>query len=287
MGGPSAEREVSLRSGAAVARGLKAAGYRVAEIDIRNHGLPAIPRDVDAVFVALHGEFGEDGQIQRVVEQAGIPYTGSSPDASRIAFDKRLSKQRLEAAGIPTPPYEVLAEPRDRTLRLPVVVKPPCQGSTIGAHRVFRLAQWHWAFGDAKRYGDAVLVESYIAGRELTVGVIGREGEALPVVEVIAPNGWYDYRAKYTPGLTRYVVPARLDNRVAQRCQRLALAAFRALGCRGLARVDFRMSRRGELFVLELNSIPGFTETSLLPKAAGAAGLGFPDLCDRIVRAAL
>jgi D-alanine-D-alanine ligase len=165
-----------------------------------------------------------------------------------------------------------------------VVVKPPCQGSTVGAHRVLCEADWAPATADALRFGDEALVETYIAGRELTVGIVG--DEALPVIEIEAPDGWYDYAAKYTPGLTRYRVPAPLDAAVADRCRRLGLEAYRALGCRSMGRVDFRMDAQGGLYALELNNIPGFTETSLLPKAAQAAGIGFPALCDRILRLA-
>ena len=285
MGGTSAERAVSLRSGAAVANGLRAAGYEAVEVDIRNRGIRLIPRDVDLVFVALHGEFGEDGRVQRMLERAGLPYTGSGPAASEASFDKRLTKELLEKAGVPTPRYEILRRGRKPALALPAVVKPTRQGSSIGVNRVLRKSRWRAALTDAFRYGNEVLVEGYVKGRELTVGVVG--DLALPVVEVVAPNGWYDYRAKYTKGLTRYLVPAALDARTAARCQELALATFRALGCRGFGRIDFRMTAEQELYVLELNNIPGFTETSLLPKAAAAAGIGFAELCDRIVKLAL
>ena len=285
MGGTSAEREVSQRSGAAIAKGLRAKGWDVAEVDVRSRGLDGLPDAIDVAFIALHGEFGEDGQIQRLLERRGVRYTGSSPEASEAAFDKRRCKRILAGRAIPTPAYEVLKAGQPRGLPLPVVLKPPCQGSSIGVHRVFREGEWDAAFGDASRYGDEVLVEAYIQGRELTVGIVG--GQCLPVVEIIAPGDCYDYGAKYTPGKTRYVVPAELDGITSRRCQDAALRTFEALGCRGMGRVDIRLGQDGVPYVLELNSIPGFTELSLLPKAAAAAGIAFPDLCHRIAESAL
>ena len=283
-GGPSAEREVSLRSGAAVAGGLRQAGYSVVEIDVTAPQLD-LPPGLDGVFIALHGEFGEDGQAQALLEQRGVPYTGSNAGASRASFDKRLSKRAFVDAGIPTPAYELVRAAGTTRMPLPVVIKPPCQGSTIGIHKVARKSQWAAALRDALRYGDEILVEEYIPGRELTVGILG--GEALPVVEIVAPDGWYDYQAKYHgQGRTEYRVPAPLPDSLAQRCRQLAADTFRALGCRGFARVDFRLTDDGRPFVLELNNIPGFTESSLLPKAARAAGIEFPDLCARIMEMA-
>ena len=283
-GGPSSEREVSLRSGAAVAAGVRAAGDTVDEIDVRGPELD-LPPGIEAVFIALHGAFGEDGQVQALLEQRRIPYTGSHAGPSQTSFDKRMSKRCFVEAGIPTPAYELLKAGQPRRLPLPVVIKPPCQGSTIGVHRIRTDAEWAPALQDALRYGDEALVEAFIPGRELTVGIVGED--ALPVIEVIAPNGWYDYDAKYGPNRkTEYRTPAPLAPAVAQRCQRLALDVFHALRCRGMARVDFRMAPDGGLYVLELNNIPGFTETSLLPKAAQAAGLGFPELCNRIMEMA-
>ena len=283
MGGPSAENEVSKRSGAAVADGLRAAGYAVCEIDIQGRTVD-LPEDIDLVFIALHGEFGEDGAVQKILRDRGLPYTGSDPEASRASFDKRISKRIFQRAGIPTPDYEILRAGQRRTLPLPVVVKPPCQGSSIGVHKVFVEDEWPAACADALRYGDEALVEAYIPGRELTVGIVG--DEALPAVEIVAPDGWYDYTAKYTSGATNYVVPAQVDDRIAGQCRQLALRTFHALGCRGLGRVDFRVTDAGETYVLELNNIPGFTKTSLLPKAAKAAGIEFHELCDRIARLA-
>lgn len=284
MGGFSKEREVSLRSGAAVARGLRQAGYKVEEVDITGPEL-ALPENAQAAFIALHGEFGEDGAIQERLEALGVPYTGSGPTASRLAFDKILSKQALLANGIPTPGFEVLSAGGCRQMRLPAVVKPPRQGSSFGVHRVFREAEWDAALTEALGYNGEVVVEEYIPGRELTVGIVG--GQALPVVEIRAPDSNYDYRAKYTRGVTEYLAPAPLPEATARRCGDLAVRTFEVLGGRGFGRVDFRLREDGALFVLELNTIPGFTETSLLPKAAAAAGLPFTDLCRRIIELAL
>jgi len=283
MGGPSDEREVSLRSGTAVARGLRAAGYTVAEVDPAD-GQLRLAADIEAVFVALHGAFGEDGTVQTLLQQRGLPYTGSGAAASRTAFDKRLSKCVFARQGIPSPEYEVLRAGGRRTLPLPVVVKPVRQGSSIGLHRVFAEADWAPALADAVRYNGSALVERFIDGRELTVGLVGTE--ALPVLEIRAPGGCYDFKAKYTPGLTDYLVPAPLAEETACACQDLARRVFAALEARDVGRVDLRLTPAGELFVLELNTIPGFTETSLLPKAARAAGLEFSELCDRIMRRA-
>ena len=283
MGGPSAERDVSLRSGAAIARGLRAAGYEVMELDVKGHELD-IPAGTEAVFIALHGEFGEDGTVQDRLRERGIPYTGSGPEASRLAFDKIASKKAMERAGVPTPPWEVVRAGGSRTLPIPVAVKPAKQGSSIGVHLIFEEKDWTFAFQDAVKYDADVLVESFIAGHELTVGVV--VDQVLPVIEIRAPDGFYNYQAKYSKGMTEYLVPAPLPAPVAEQCADYALRTFRALGCRGMGRIDFRMTPSGDLFALELNSIPGFTETSLLPKAAAAAGLSFPELCDRILRSA-
>ncbi len=282
-GGPSSEREVSLKSGAAVARGLTEAGYVVTEIDVQTRRLE-LPAGIEAVFVALHGEFGEDGQVQTLLEERRIPYTGSSPAASRVSFDKRLSKALFTTCGIPTAAYETLGPLGRRTRPLPVVIKPPCQGSTIGIHRVTHETEWPAAFADALRYDDEVIVEDFIPGRELTCGIVGTQ--ALPVIEIVAPNGWYDFDAKYQKGQSQHRCPAPLDPATARRCQEMAWRTFESLGCRGLGRVDFRLTEAGEVVVLELNNIPGFTETSLLPEAAQAAGIGFAALCARIMELA-
>jgi len=282
-GGPSAEREVSLASGAAVARGLRQAGYEVVEVDPVDADF-LLPDGSEAVFIALHGAFGEDGTVQSILRDRGVPYTGSGPEASRLAFDKRLSKETFLAEGIPTPRYEVLPANEGRTMPLPVVVKPPLQGSTIGVHRVFEESAWSAAVADALSYDSEVLVEEFVEGAELTVSVVC--DEVLPIVEIRAPDGYYDYTAKYTKGTSRYLVPAPLPEADTRRCQDVGLRAYHVLGCRGLARIDIRLSSRGVPYVLEVNTIPGFTETSLLPMAAQAAGMDFCRLCDRILKAA-
>ncbi len=278
-GGPSAEREVSLRSGAAVARGLRDAGHDVDEVDVVGREL-VIPDGCDVVFIALHGEFGEDGQVQAILDSMGVPYAGSGAESSRLAFDKILSKERLIEHGVLTPDYEVLKEGAVRSLPLPVVLKPVSQGSSIGVHKVQVEEEWADASADAYLYGPELLVEAYIRGRELTVGIVG--DEVLPVVEIEAPDCWYDYEAKYTTGMCNYVVPACIDEEIRVKCQDAALKTFKALGCEGFGRVDLLADEAGDVYVLELNNIPGFTETSLLPKAAAEAGISFSELCDRI-----
>jgi D-alanine-D-alanine ligase len=283
-GGFSAERDISLRSGEAVARGLRSCGYAVTEVDIESDAFD-VPVAADAVFIALHGEFGEDGGVQEILDRKGIPYTGSGPEACRLAFDKRLTREALGSAGIAVPEGRIVTKPSPLSpLPLPVVVKPTRQGSSFGCHRVIDPDDWHLAVRDALSYHAEAVVEAFIPGRELTVGIVG--DRALPVVEIRAPAGEYDYRAKYTAGLTEYLCPAPLKVAETEAAQELALKVFKALGASGFGRVDFRMTPDGELFVLELNSIPGFTETSLLPKAAQVAGLRFSELCDRILNLA-
>ena len=280
MGGPSTERDISLNSGRAVVEALRAVGYDVAAIDLKGRELD-LPTGIEAVFVALHGEFGEDGQVQTLLKERRIPYTGSGPEASRRSFDKLLSKRIFVEKGIPTPQFEILKTGQNRTLPLPVVVKPVRQGSSIGVHILFEESGWPGALNEALSYDREVLVEAYIEGRELTVGVVGEQ--VLPVIEIKAPDGFYNYKAKYTKGLTQYIVPAQIPPNQVAECRRLALLTFNALDCKDVGRVDFRMTPSGELFVLELNNIPGFTGTSLLPKAARAVGIEFPELCDRIL----
>ena len=281
MGGPSSERAVSLRSGAAVAGALRERGYEVAEVVVGEDSSFAVPPGTDVAFVAMHGRFGEDGTIQALLRRQGVPHTGSSPEASRRAFDKSLSKPAMVAAGIPTPKHEFLRQGQKRTLPLPVVVKPVRQGSSVGVSRVFREADWAAALELALGLDDVALVEEFIPGRELTVGVVG--GTVLPVIEILAPDGNFDYHAKYTPGVSQHVIPAPIPEAIAQKCRAAALAMFRALGCAGMGRVDIRLRPDGEIFVLELNNIPGLTAVSLLPDAARAHGWSFPDLCEKIL----
>ena len=289
MGGPSSEREVSLNSGQAVAEGLQAAGYSVQTLEFSGEVIPDTS-GVEAEFVALHGRFGEDGGVQTILRDRGVPYTGAGPASSRLAFDKIESKRLFDREGICNPAWEILRSGQARRLPLPVVVKPAREGSSIGVHRVFEERDWRGALADALTRDDEVIVEEFIEGRELTVGLVVREDpregeETLPVIEIVPEGGFYNYRAKYGGGST-YHVPADIPEATALRCREVGARVFRALGAEGLGRVDFRLRSGGELFVLELNTIPGFTKNSLLPKAARAAGFEFSALCDRIMRSA-
>jgi len=282
-GGFSAEREVSLESGAAIAANLRKAGYTVTEIDVTSPDF-TVPAGIEAVFIALHGTFGEDGGAQARLTELGIPYVGADAEASRRSFDKLLTEICLRDAGVPVPESETLRRGDKRTLPLPVAVKPPRQGSSVGCSLVFKESDWEPAMADALKYDEEILVQRFIPGREFTVGVV--DGQVLPIVEIVTAAGWYDYTAKYKVDTTRYVIPAELDAATAARMQKIAMETFEALGARGFGRVDFRMTPEGEQFVLELNTIPGFTSHSLLPKAAAAAGIEFSALCDRIIKTA-
>lgn len=282
-GGFSAEREVSLESGAAVADGLRSAGYCVTEVDVVSADF-TVPSGIEAVFIALHGTFGEDGGVQARLEGLGIPYVGAGVESSRVSFDKLLTENRLRECGVPVPKSETLRAGQARTLPLPVVVKPPREGSSVGCHLVFQEPEWAAALGEALTHDDEVLVQQFIPGREFTVGIV--DGDVLPIVEIVPKNGWYDYAAKYEVNDTRYVVPAKLSADKTSEMKGLAWKTFEALSVRGLGRVDFRMTPDENLFVLELNTIPGFTSHSLLPKAAATAGIEFPALCDRIMQTA-
>ena len=279
MGGPGKERDVSLRSGAAVAKALRAAGARVEEIDVTSPEL-TLPTSVDLAFNIIHGTFGEDGQLQSILHDRGIPYTGEGIEGSRTAFDKILSKEAFDRAGVPTSKWEKIRKGQSPSLPLPYVVKAPQQGSSVGVHIIRDAAALPAALEDCFQYGDEVLVESFFAGRELTVGILG--GEALPVVEIVPRDGFYDYDHKYTSGASEYFVPAPLTEAESARVQATACAAHRALGLEVYSRVDILLAPDGSMSVLEINTIPGMTELSLLPKAAAVAGLSFPALCEEI-----
>lgn len=290
MGGRSAEREVSLRTGAAILAALRRRGRRAIGVDAGSD-LPKVlaRRKVSVAFLALHGRGGEDGTVQGLLECLGIPYTGSGVLASALAMDKKQSKWIFRAHGLPTPEFEVLAAgvrgdwPLVR-LAAPVVVKPVCEGSSVGMSVVRTRGALTKALATAFRYDPEVLVEAFVPGRDLTVGVLG--GMVFPPVEMRPRGGFYSYQAKYNVGATEYLVPAPLTARQTARTQDLALAAHRVLGCRGASRVDFRLDERGRPLLLEVNTIPGMTETSLLPKAARAAGIDFDELVVRILAAA-
>jgi D-alanine-D-alanine ligase len=322
MGGTSAERDVSLASGIRITEALRARGHEVVAVDTVSGALTAadearllaggvvkaIPPDTkalvrmnaamqgtlralpnaDVLFLALHGGQGEDGTLQALLDLTGVPYTGSGHLASALAMDKDLSKHLFRAAGVPTADWLMAPASADQvaaTLGFPVIVKPSKQGSTVGLSIVKRPEELQPAIDEAFVHDDEVMIEQFIAGRELTVGVLG--DETLPVGEIIAKHEIYDYECKYTPGMAVEEFPARLTEDETRTVQSLARKAFDALKLRGYARIDFRMSSDGTFYCLEANTLPGMTQTSLIPQAAAAAGISFPELCDRIVQLAL
>lgn len=284
MGGKSNEREVSLNSGKNVAEALSSLGkYEVIPVVIESDDLTALPKDVDAVYIALHGGWGENGGVQTALNQLKIPYTGPGAMTSRIAMDKIKTKMVLEMKGVPTAAWS-LASPGTKAspLPLPVVVKPPSDGSSVGISKVTTQDQWEEALNtalEAQGGKGEILVEEFIPGREMTVGVIN--GEALPVIEIVAKNGWYGFDEKYKSDETRY--PFLEDGDLAQKLKKTAIEAYNALSCRGVTRIDFRVSPVGRLYVLELNTSPGFTSHSLVPMAGMKTGLTFAEVCDKIL----
>ena len=287
MGGPSAEREVSLRSGRAVAQALAGAGYAAREIVVDEERLPSAVFDCDLVFPALHGRFGEDGGVQQLLYAAGIPCIGSDARSSALAFDKEATKLLLAEFGVPTARWCILNRgdaPVAIPFAPPMVVKPTREGSSIGIGFVERPEQLTCALEAAFAHGSRVLVERWLDGQELTVGII--DGRALPVVRILPPGRMFDYEAKYTKGRTRYLCPAPLAAGEVEAVRAAALATWQVLGCRDLGRVDIILTADGRPCVLEMNTIPGFTETSLLPMAAAEAGIPFPGLCAGLVERA-
>jgi D-alanine-D-alanine ligase len=299
LGGPSAEREVSLRSGAGVAKALRSLGHHITEVDPKD-GTFILPKETDAVFLALHGTFGEDGVVQQQLEKLGVPYTGCDSAASRVAFDKVLTKQRCIETGVPTAKFIVVDSdktPWPMGWQPPVVVKPVRQGSSVGLQFVERVADWSKALREAFRYDTQLLAEEKIIGRETTVAILA--DIALPIVEVRPKSGSYDYRNKYTAGNTDYFCPANFDAETTRAIQAAALGAFRAVGGRDYARVDVMVREVAhastlsggrlsyEPVVLEVNTLPGMTETSLFPKAALAAGMSYAELCQTMIDLAL
>ncbi len=291
MGGLSKEREISLRSGRAVASALRRKGYDVVEIDA-DLSLAGRLKEIkpESVFVALHGKFGEDGTVQGILEWLRIPYTGPSLEASALCFNKRLTKEFLEPKGINTPAFRIYHDSDDWDewmkkfdLPFPVIVKPNTEGSSIGVVRVFEKEELHKGIREAALLDSTVLVEQMIQGREVTVGVYN--GKGLPVVEVVPQSGFYDYTAKYTKGMTDYRVPADLPDLLTLDLKKTAERAYRFLNCEGAVRADFMIDQNSQWF-LEMNTIPGMTETSLLPKAALAEGISFEDLCEGILKTA-
>ncbi len=293
MGGLSKEREVSLKTGAAILGALQRRGYEVVSMDIKDASFIDALRsqNFDAAFIALHGRYGEDGSIQGILEWLKIPYTGSSIKANALCFDKVATKAFLSHFGVPSPKYQVLRRGDDLQafvngfdLPYPVIVKPNTEGSTIGISRVFEAKDLAPALTEALKYDSVVLIEQYIQGREVTVGVLG--GFALPIIEIRPKGGFYDFTSKYTPGATEYLVPAPIEEDLATKLQNLSVQIFKALECAGAVRADFMIDASGEPFFLEVNTIPGMTETSLLPKAAQCAGINFEDLCVGILEGA-
>lgn len=287
LGGPSAEREVSLRSGKAVANALRQLGHNVTELDAQPEQW-TLPEDVEVVFLALHGSYGEDGTVQSELEALNVPYTGCDAEASRIAFDKVLTKRKCLERGIATAPFQVInsiSAPFPKNFQLPAVLKPVRQGSSVGLHFIKSPEDWAAAVRSGLEYDDELLLEEQVIGRETTVGIL--DGKALPIVEVRPKAGAYDYKNKYTSGATEYFCPADFDPATTERILQAALGAFNAIGGRDYARVDVMVSRENQPVVLEVNTLPGMTETSLLPKAAAAAGLNYAQLCQKMIDLAL
>jgi D-alanine-D-alanine ligase len=291
MGGPGSERQVSLASGNAVLKALQGLGLNAVAVDVTGTTIE-LPPETGLAFNVIHGTFGEDGQLQQALENMGIPYTGAGVKSSRTAFDKNLAKAAFVAAGVPTPRAEIIDVsngPKLPSFPAPFVVKPPREGSSVGVHIVKDQSKAEAAMADAAKYGNDILVEEFIEGMELTVGILN--DKALPIVHIIPPEGVYDMASKY-PWLSgakgsQYICPADLDEATTRAVQKAALAAHRSLGVEIYSRVDVLLDSQNRPFVLEANTIPGMTETSLLPKAAAATGISFPELCRTIAELSL
>jgi len=293
-GGDSSEREISLRTGEAIIAALDGRGHVVRPVDVRGRNLDELDRfDCDAAFIALHGPFGEDGQVQLLLELRGIAYTGSGVEASRLAMDKAAAKEVFAAEDIPTPAGEVLSadahaeQARAAVVRVgfPQIVKPAREGSSIGVTVARNVPEALAGLEQSFALDDRALVERLVRGRELTVAILG--SRALPIIELVYPGALFDKHAKYTEGVTRHVVDPDLPDGVAERVCETALAAHRALGCRHLSRVDVMLAEDNVPFVLEVNTVPGMTPVSLVPDAARAAGIEFPELCEMLARWAI
>ncbi|GAB4121183.1 MAG: D-alanine--D-alanine ligase [Sideroxydans sp.] len=290
MGGRSAEREVSLKSGTAVLAALRRSGVDAHAFDPAECELGALKREgYDRAFIALHGRYGEDGTVQGGLELLGIPYTGSGVMASAIAMDKWRTKLVWQAAGLPVPEYEVLTAPTDWNaladhLDLPLFIKPANEGSSVGVSKVKTVEALPVAYAEAARHDRVVLAESFISGGEYTVAILN--GRALPVIRIVPANEFYDYEAKYLRDDTRYLCPCGLPEAEEKEMQRLALAGFEVIGCQGWGRVDFLRGEDGRLYLLEINTSPGMTDHSLVPMAARQAGLSFDALVQQILEGA-
>ncbi|MCZ6817025.1 MAG: D-alanine--D-alanine ligase [Planctomycetota bacterium] len=285
-GGPGAEREISFQSGKAVAAALESLGHAVFLEDVGPQNLAGLAREVDCVFNALHGTFGEDGQVQDILERRGLRYCGSGPDACALAMNKAMAKRKFDALGLPTPRYDIATKDTMRQAmacwNLPVVVKPVKEGSSLACHIVRDFGQFRTAVEAViEKYGEC-LVEEYIPGKEIAVGVLG--DRALPPIEIVTQRDFYDYQAKYVDEDTKYLFDIDLPRDLLEHVAAMSLRAHRELGCRDFSRVDWRIDpSRPAPYLLEVNVIPGFTTHSLLPKAAEKVGLSMPMLCQFIV----
>ena len=286
MGGRSAEREVSLRSGSAIFEALKGLGYHAAAIDV-GPDIPVVLQNekIEIAFIALHGGYGENGSIQGMLEVLGIPYTGSGVLASALAMDKEASKKVFLYHNIPVPPFIVLSKgqaAQSIAFDLPWVVKPATEGSSVGVSIVKDKEHFEMSLEKAFSYGSRIIVEKYIEGKEVQVGILN--GKVLGGVEVRPSLEFYSYEAKYTAGLTEYILPPEIGRETCAKAEAAALLSHNALGCSGATRIDLRIDSAGNPYVLEVNTIPGMTATSLLPKIAGRAGFDFPGLIEEILR---
>ncbi len=286
VGGPGSERDVSLRSGESVARAITAAGANeVVQVDVRDENF-VLPPGIDLAFNMIHGTFGEDGRLQEILEKRGLPYTGEGVETSRITFDKILTKRRFEEHGVRTPEYEVIKPGQTPSLSLPLVVKAAREGSSVGVYLVREADELTPALREVAAFGDDILIERLIEGHELTVGILG--DLALPVIMIKPKKGFYDFKNKYPwlnpDGAADHYCPAPLSPEVTARVQKLALDAHRALNLQTYSRVDILLDGHDEAFVLEINTIPGMTDSSLLPEAAKVAGIDMPQLCERIAQ---
>jgi D-alanine-D-alanine ligase len=290
-GGRSAEREVSLMSGSGVHEALCTAGVNAHLFDTGKQNFAALEAaGFDRVFIALHGRYGEDGTIQGALELLGIPYTGSGPAASAIAMDKIMTKRIWLQHGLPTPDFAVLDAGTELrrvpdSLGLPLIIKPPHEGSTVGVTKVRGYSDMKDAYAQAARFDSVVLAEQFISGRELTVGLLGTGAgvRALPVIEIVAPDGNYDYEHKYFSDDTQYFCPADLSEALTSEVQRISVEAYRALGCEGWGRADLMLDADQRIWLLEINTSPGMTGHSLVPKAAQSIGMSYPELCVAIL----
>ena len=290
LGGKSAEREVSLKSGGMVLKALRAKGVDAHPFDPKERDFAALEKErFERVFIALHGRFGEDGTVQGILEWLGIPYTGSGVLASALAMDKLRTKRIWAAENLPTAPYAVLTKSSDlkgvtRKLGLPLFVKPAREGSSVGMTKVKRAGDLEEAFALAVNYDPVVIAERFIDGPELTAAILGEE--PLPIIRIETPREFYDYEAKYIADDTRYLIPCGVPKAKEKQLQALCLKAFKALGCSGWGRVDLMLDRRGKPYLLEINTAPGMTDHSLVPMAARAVGVSYEDLCVKILESA-